>query len=59
MSLGAEKVIIRHSSTGRDNVGILEIKKKDAQFLVEKIIVGVKRTNCHVLDKKTFHYLGN
>lgn len=28
MSLGAEKVIIRHSSTGRDNVGILEIKKK-------------------------------
>lgn len=28
MSLGAEKVIIRHSSTGRDNVGILEITKK-------------------------------
>ena len=60
MSLGAEKVIIRHSSTGRDNVGIIEIKKKkDAQFLVEKILVGVKKTNCHVLDKKTFHYLGN
>ena len=41
-SLGAEKILIRHSSKVIDIVGLQKIEEKDKQFSIEKIIYEVE-----------------
>ena len=44
--LNAEKIKIRHSLAVKDNVRLVQIeKKKDSQFLVEKIICETEKSN--------------
>ena len=51
-SLGVEKIKIRHSSTVKEDAGVLEIQKKVAQFLIEKIIGDTERSNPYNLNVK-------
>ena len=42
-SLGAEKLLIRHSSKVNDIVGLQKIEEKDKQFLIEKFSYEVEK----------------
>ena len=53
-SLDAEKIKIKHSSAVKDDVGLIGIEKKDNQFLIEKIISEIEKTNLY--KQKTKNY---
>ena len=42
-SMNAEKILIRHTSNVKDEVGLQKIEEKDKQFLIEKIVPNIER----------------
>ena len=44
-SMGAEKILIRHTSKIRGEIGLHKIEEKDKQFLIEKIIAKIENKN--------------
>ena len=42
-SVGAEKILIRHTSKVKDEIGFQKIEEKGKQFLIEKIIVEIEK----------------
>ena len=44
-SMGAEKILIRHTSKVRDEFGLQKIEDKDKEFLIEKIIAKIENKN--------------
>ena len=42
-SMNAEKILIRHTSKVKDEVGLQKIEEKDKQFLIEKIIPNIEK----------------
>ena len=49
-SLSAEKLLIRHTSKVQDTYGLKKIEEKDKQFLIEKIIYGIKNENPYTIS---------
>ena len=49
-SLGAEKLLIRHSSKVNDIVGLQKIEEKDKQFLIEKIVYEVEKKGPYAIE---------
>ena len=43
--MGAEKILIRHTSKVRDEFGLQKIEDKDKEFLIEKIIAKIENKN--------------
>ena len=41
--MNAEKILIRHTSKVKDEVGLQKIKEKDKQFLIKKIIPNIEK----------------
>ena len=44
-SLGAENILIRHTSKVKGEVGLQKIEEKDKQFLIEKLIYEIEKKN--------------
>ena len=49
-SMGAEKILIRHTSKVRDEVRLQQIEENDWQFLTEKIIAKIENKNPYVIE---------
>ena len=45
-SLNAEKIKIRHFSNVKDDTGFIKIEEENNQFLIDKILVQLKKTTC-------------
>ena len=45
-SLNAEKIKIRHSSNVKDDTGFIKIEEENNQFLIDKILVQLKKITC-------------
>ena len=41
--MGAEKILIRHTSKVKDEISFQKIEEKGKQFLIEKIIVEIEK----------------
>ena len=51
--MGAEKILIRHTSKIRGEIGLQKIDEKDKQFLIEKIIAKIENKNsCEIKAEK-------
>ena len=48
--MGAEKILIRHTSKVRDEVRLQQIEENDWQFLTEKIIAKIENKNPYVIE---------
>ena len=51
-SLGAEKLLIRHTSKAQITYGVKKYEEKDKQFLIEKIIHGIENENPYTISSK-------
>ena len=49
-SLGAENILIRHTSKVKDVVGLQKIEEKDKQFLIEKLIYEIEKKNPYTIE---------
>ena len=49
-SMGAEKIMIRHTSKVRDEIGLQNTEEKDKQFLIEKIIAKTEIKNPYTIE---------
>ena len=49
-SLGAEKILIKHTSKVKDKVGLQKIEEKDKQFLIEKLIYEIEEKNPYTIE---------
>ena len=49
-SLGAENILIRHTSKVKDEVGLQTIEEKDKQFLIEKLIYEIEKKNPYTIE---------
>ena len=43
--MGAKKILIRHTTKNRDEIGLQKIEEKYKQFLIEKIISKIENKN--------------
>ena len=59
--MGAEKILIIHTSKVRDKIGLQKIEEKDKQFLIEKVIAKIENKNlCKIkAEKEPENYAGN
>ena len=48
--MGAEKIMIRHTSKVRDEIGLQNTEEKDKQFLIEKIIAKTEIKNPYTIE---------
>ena len=48
--MGAEKILIRHSSKAKDVVGLKKIEEKDREFLIEKIVYSIEKENLYTFE---------
>ena len=49
-SMHAEKILIRHNSKVKDEVGLQKIEEKNKQFLIEKIISEIEKKNRYSIE---------
>ena len=58
--MGAEKILIRHTSNVRDEISLQKIEEKDKQFFIEKIIAKIENKNPYAKNRKrTRNYARN
>ena len=58
--MGAEKILIRHTSNVRDEISLQKIEEKDKQFFIEKIIAKIENKNSYEKNRKrTRNYAKN
>ena len=50
--MGAEKILIRHTSNVRDKISLQKIEEKDKQFFIEKIIAKIENKNPYAKKQK-------
>ena len=46
-AMDAEKILIRHASKAKDEVGLPKIEERNKQFLIEKIVSEIERKIQH------------
>ena len=49
-SMGAEKILIRHTSKVKDEIGLQKIEKKDKQYLKEKFIAEIEKKSPYIIE---------
>ena len=49
-ALGAEKILIRHTSNVKDGVGLQKMEKKDEQFLIEELIYNIEKKHPYTIE---------
>ena len=49
-SIGAEKILIRHTSKVRDKIGLQKTEENDKQLLIEKIIARIENKNPYTTE---------
>ena len=58
--MGAEKILISHTSNVRDEISLKKIEEKDKQFFIEKIIAKIDNKNPYEKNRKrTRNYARN
>ena len=58
--MGAEKILISHTSNVRDEISLQKIEEKDKQFFIEKIIAKIENKNPYEKNRKrTRNYARN
>ena len=50
--MGTDKILIRHTSKVRDEIGLQKIKEIDRQFLIEKIIAKIENMNLYEIKSE-------
>ena len=53
--MNAEKILIRHTSKVKDEIGLQKIEEKDKQFLIEKIMSNIEKKKTKKKKKKKKH----
>ena len=49
-SLGAEKILIRHTLQVKDKLRLQKIEQKDKQFFIEKLIYEIEKQNPYTIE---------